>query len=292
MQTITHRVRTFLREQGAAIEPWSGLEATYSELYALLDRRRDDPALWGPLEGLLGEVLRHAADPKANPRLAAPTAELLSSWDAAELVASLRSALSGLSRPEASSNDKMPTYRSFTRELSPAVLGGFLVLGLAAAACSDGSVDTVAGTGGEAADTSSGASPSTGGAGTAGGSTGGTSTGGTTTDPVGTGTGGAAANAICVIADAEVLASTINDSVSSDDQKARLCRCMTNLSQDWRNGLTALFETGTPEEIATALYEITDCCYGPSGQSFSASALLAGTLCQPQTVYKGVTFPR
>ena len=50
MQKITHRVRTFLRQQGAAIEPWSGLDATYSELYELLDRRRDDPTLWGPLE--------------------------------------------------------------------------------------------------------------------------------------------------------------------------------------------------------------------------------------------------
>jgi hypothetical protein len=43
MQTITHRVRTFLRQQGAAIEPWSGLDAA---LYVLLDRRRNDPAPW------------------------------------------------------------------------------------------------------------------------------------------------------------------------------------------------------------------------------------------------------
>jgi hypothetical protein len=105
------------------------------------------------------------------------------------------------------------------------------------------------------------------------------------------GTGGAAANAICVIADAEVLASTINDSDYSDDHKARLCQCMTSLSQDWRNGLTALFETGTPEQIATALSEIASCCYSHSGLAFSASELLAGTLCSPQTVYKGVTFP-
>jgi len=354
MQTITHRVRTFLRQQGAAIEPWSGLDATYSELYALLDRRRHDPALWQPLEGLLREILRRAADPVAERRLATPAAELLSSWDAAELVASLRKALSDTPPSDAPLGRGGREYRRLTRQLSPSVLGAFLVLGLAAAGCAsnDGEPGGTrnngnGGTGSTAMDSSGTGGLSTGGVSTGGVSTGGVSTGGVsaggvttggvTTGGVSTGGGGAASGGtagagmgegglgqgglgqgglgqgglgqgglgqggvgggtgVCMIDDAEVLASTINDSTLDVASKSDLCTCMTQLSESWRDGLTSLFETGTAEQIAIALEEMLVCCSeGRTSGTFSQNALLQGTLCEPfygtGGVYKGVSFP-
>ncbi len=283
MQTITHRVRSFLAGQGVRIAPWSGLYATYAELHALLDRRRDDPAFWGPLEELLREILRQATAPEAERRLAAPAAELLGSWDAAALVASLRAAL-----PGAATRDGAPAYRSFTRHLSPAVLGAFLVLGLAAAGCGENGYEPIVIGGGGSGAADSG----TGGTATSAGSAADGGTGGSIVLPASGGAAGAAAAAACVLADAAVLASTINDSDGSASAKASLCDCMTSLAQSWRDGLTALFETGTPEQIATALEEILVCCnVGPQSEAFSASSLLAGTLCEYAVVYKGVAFP-
>ncbi len=284
MQTITHRVRAFLREQGAALSPWSGLDATYSELHALLEQRRDDPAFWGPLEGLLREVLRQATDPEAERRLAAPAAELLSSWDAAELVASLREALSGAAPSGAPLAAGTPEYRRLTRRLSPAVLGGFLTLGLAAAGCSDYDAEPE-GSGGASSGGVSGGGASSGGA-----TSGGTSSGGG-----GTGGGGGAA---CVIEDAVVLASTINDSTLEAASKESLCACMTSLTQSWRDGLTTLFERGDAEQIATALEEMLLCCARQRTSGvYTEGALLDGTLCDlgggsgGGVVYKGVSFP-
>jgi len=423
MQTITHRVRTFLRQQGAAIEPWSGLDATYSNLHALLDRRRDDPTLWGPLEQLLREVQEAATDPKAERRLAAPAAELLSSWDAAELAASLRRALSDAALAAAPLDGRAPAYRSLTRRLSPSVLGAFLVLGLAAAGCSGDNDSESASTGG---DGDEGGAPNAGGTGgvrtggvgtggtatggartggtggiasggggtggiaTGGGGTGGTGgiatggggtggTGGIATGGGGTGgtggiaTGGGGAGGVsaggdggaggvsvggggdggaggvsaggggnggaggvsagsggdggaggltaggggnggaggvavgggggaggapgtCVIDDAQVLASTVDDSTLSTEDKTYLCSCMAQLSDTWRDGLTTLFETGTPDEIATALEEMLECCsWNQTSGDFSQVELLQGVLCDPFVgtggVYKGVSFP-
>jgi hypothetical protein len=80
---------------------------------------------------------------------------------------------------------------------------------------------------------------------------------------------------------------------------------MTQLSQSWRDGLTALFQTGTPEQIATALEEMLRCCsQSLTSPTFSEGALLQGTLCDPFSgtggffqgsgggaIYKGVSFP-
>ena len=406
MQTITHRVRTFLGQQGAAIEPWSGLDATYSSLHALLERRRDDPTLWGPLEQLLREVQEAATDPKAERRLAAPAAELLSSWDAAELAASLRRALSDAAQAAAPLDGRAPAYRSLTRRLSPSVLGAFLVLGLAAAGCSgdndresastggdgdEGGAPNAGGTGGVrtggvgtggtatgGARTGGTGGIATGGGGTGGIATGGGGTGGTGgiatggggtggTGGIATGGGGAGgvsaggdggaggvsaggggaggvtaggggnggaggvsagagdggaggvsaggggnggaggvaagggggaggATGTCVIDDAQVLASTVDDSTLSTAEKTYLCSCMAQLSDTWRDGLTTLFETGTPDEIATALEEMLECCaWGQTSGSFSQVELLQGVLCDPYVgtggVYKGVSFP-
>ena len=83
--TITHRVRTFLQSQGTTLTPWSGLEETYAELYALLRRRRDDPSLWRPLTELLRDVVARVTHPEALD-LPVAQAELLGSWDIDELV--------------------------------------------------------------------------------------------------------------------------------------------------------------------------------------------------------------
>jgi len=129
--TITQRVRLFLTQQGAALRPWTGLQETYDELYAVLRRRRDDPDFWQPLKGLLQEVVDSAADSQRHARRGASAAELLDSWQVDALVDELQDALpdSGAAASSARTD--------FTRTLSTAVLGGFLLLGLAATGCGD-----------------------------------------------------------------------------------------------------------------------------------------------------------
>jgi hypothetical protein len=138
--TTTQRVRLFLAEQGAALRPWAGLQETYDELYALLRRRRSDPEFWRPLKILLQEVVDSAADSQRRGRRASTEAELLASWKVSELVDELRNVLPG------DANGAWPTRTDFTRTLPTAVLGGFLLLGLAAAGC--GGDSNTSGTGG------------------------------------------------------------------------------------------------------------------------------------------------
>jgi hypothetical protein len=129
--TITQRVRLFLTEQGAALRPWTGLQETYDELYALLRRRRDDPGFWQPLKGLLQEVVESAADSQRHEQRESAAAELLDSWQVDALVDELQDAL-----PDSASGVSS-ARTDFTRTLSTAVLGGFLLLGLAATGCGD-----------------------------------------------------------------------------------------------------------------------------------------------------------
>jgi len=129
--TITQRVRLFLTEQGAALRPWTGLQETYDELYALLRRRRDDPGFWQPLKGLLQEVVESAADSQRHEQRESAAAELLDSWQVDALVDELQDAL-----PDSASGISS-ARTDFTRTLSTAVLGGFLLLGLAATGCGD-----------------------------------------------------------------------------------------------------------------------------------------------------------
>jgi hypothetical protein len=124
--TTTQRVRAFLAEQGMAPRPWATLDETYAALYRLLRRRCDDNAFWRPLAGLMRDLVTDAAD---GPRhLPAPQAELLKSWDVEDLVRDLRRALPGRCAPTGD-------HRRFARSLAAPALGGFLVLGLAAAGC-------------------------------------------------------------------------------------------------------------------------------------------------------------
>jgi len=128
--TTTHRVRAFLCSQGVDLRPWSGLDQTYGELYALLAKRRDDPAFWEPLAALLHDVLRDVGDRESHERLPAPGAELLRARDVDDLVRSMRAALPGGDQPKDPS-----TVSCFTTRLSSAAMACFLVLGLAAAGC-------------------------------------------------------------------------------------------------------------------------------------------------------------
>ena len=131
--TVTQQVRAFLGSQGAAVQAWSGLDETYAELYALLNRRRDDPTFWEPVRELLQEIVASSTDPDRPDRLPAAQAELLATWDVDQLVAELRAALPGGEEPV-----DAKVVQRFASKLSVAVMGGFLLLGLAAAGCGDG----------------------------------------------------------------------------------------------------------------------------------------------------------
>jgi hypothetical protein len=137
--TITQRVRFFLSQQGATLRPWTGLQETYDELYALLRRRRSDPGFWRPLKELLHEVVDNAADSQRRGTRASTAAELLESWQVDALVDELRDALPN----DVSGVSSVRT--DFTRTLSTAVLGGFLLLGLAAVGCGSNTEENGAG---------------------------------------------------------------------------------------------------------------------------------------------------
>ncbi len=147
--TITQRVRFFLAEQGAALRPWTGLQETFDELYALLRSRRGDPRFWGPLKTLLRDVVDDAATSQRRGQATSPAAELLDSWQVDALVDELREALpDDTTAPATCRTD-------FTRTLSTAVLGGFLLLGLAAVGCGSNTEDDL-GTGGHSGSGGSG----------------------------------------------------------------------------------------------------------------------------------------
>jgi hypothetical protein len=182
--TITQRVRTFLADQGAELRPWSGLQETYDELYVLLRQRRRDPEFWQPLKGLLQEVVASAADSQRRGQGGSAQAELLASWRVDELLDELRDAVP---------DDASSARADFTRSLSTAVLGGFLLLGLAAAGCGGDSEPKIAGGTGGALGTGGRTTlvVGTGGAMGTGGKSGGGAGGATATLPGAGGAGGA-----------------------------------------------------------------------------------------------------
>jgi hypothetical protein len=124
--TTTHRVRSFLAGQGVDLEPWSGLDETYAAFYGLLRDRRDDPGFWEPLGVLLEELADDTAGPGSLP---APRAELLTAFDREAVLRDLRAAL-----PDDVGGTPVDLAR-FARSLSGAVLGSFLLFGLAASGC-------------------------------------------------------------------------------------------------------------------------------------------------------------
>ncbi len=122
--TVTQKVRAFLAQQGANMPPWSGLDETYDELYALLKRQKSNPLFWGPLKSLLHDVL---SDDEID-RLPVPGAELLADQDIDKLVGDLQAAI-------LSGDTGSGPLRQFMAELQKPVLAGFFVLGLAASGC-------------------------------------------------------------------------------------------------------------------------------------------------------------
>jgi hypothetical protein len=309
--TVTQQVRAFLCSQGVAPRPWSGLDEVYAELYRLLRRRRDDAALWEPLASLLRGIIDSALEPDAETRLPAPEAELLASWDIEDLVRDLRRAIPN---EEASSDDG--AVARFAAGLGAAAMGGFLVLGMAAAGCAH--EPPAPATPGEPATVvaSGTATPL-----------------GALVEAVGTGATPDAAAAPPVerpaeaapppepvappppapeaeaeqpfcpqIAErSEVLRRTLEASSYSADHKELLCGCLASLNESWVGGLTRLFEQGTPAEIARTLSLVSQCCVSNPGALRSDFAganrrFRNGSLCREDRhlmvpVYRGVSFP-
>lgn len=300
MPTITHRVRSFLQAQGARVVPWSGLEETYAELYRLLRDRREDPSLWPGLAELLREVVSVLADRTAA-QLAAPSAELLASWDIEALIRELRAALPS----DDDDADGGGAIDRFLSGLKAPVLGGFLLIGLIAAGCGgqttgngrggEGNVTATGGTTGSAGSpsrgtTGSGGSPSggtTGGGGSPSDGTGGLiihiATGGRPPSICDGGAGGSEA----VLERAITQSSTL-----VKEEKDLLCTCFAQLNASWSDGLVRLFETGTDEEIVRALEEMLECCTWTHPDTFVMDRFLDGSLCTIARPYKGVSFPR
>jgi len=265
---VTHRVRAFLADQGIDVRPWSGLDETYARLYAVLAEHRDSPEFWRALEGLLGRIVSDAADPGGH---AAPGAELLRSWDVELLLRDLRRAL-----PEENVPASPSAARAFAAGLSAPVLGGFLLLGLAAAGCDNVDEDDSAGDadvdGDSDTDTDS------------------------DSDTDGDTDGDTDWDADCDLPESSVLYGAIADSDLENNEKQDLCTCLAELGQSWQDGLAELFQNGTAEQIADALWMLATCCeYDPSVYDSeytgeAEEALLEGALCDVP-VYKGVAFP-
>ena len=291
--TITHRVRAFLQSQGAVLRPWTGVEETYAELHRLLNERRDDSVFWGPLRELLADVLTRISTPGATP-LPAPQAELLASWDVDQLVRDLRAAL-----PEAADANVNGWIERFAAHASAPVLGGFLLLGWRLSGC-----------GGTTSSSDSG------------GASGGTTSGDAGTEPPVDAAADAPLNLDaygpdagqtedasqaedagspawarnCALDRDSVLYRAIADSTLGDWSKEALCGCFSSLGPSWNAGLTELFATATPEEVAAALQEMTECCSsgqlsGVEYQEAYGEQLLDGTLCYLALPYRGVDFP-
>jgi hypothetical protein len=265
---VTQRVRAFLAGQGVDLRPWSGLDETYARLYDLLSERRNDPRFWEALETLLGRIALDAAEGERH--RAAPGAELLASWDMAVLVRDLRAAL-----PGAGIGAARPSLRAFTAALSAPVLGGFLLVGLAASGCVDGDDGDDADA---ATDTDSDSDSDS--------DSGSDTDSGTDTDW----------DSDCALSGSSPIYQAIADSSLATDDKRALCTCLAALVDDWQAGLTDLFQNGTPQEIAAALEDLVQCCDDDPGAldgQFNqdvADLLVAGDLCDVP-IYKGVAFP-
>jgi hypothetical protein len=81
-----------------------------------------------------------------------------------------------------------------------------------------------------------------------------------------------------------------------DYQKERLCRCFAGLNASWNDGLIDLFATATPEQTASMIWEMVECCEFDSHQletNFGdvRDQFLDGSLCYMALPYRGVTFP-
>jgi hypothetical protein len=100
----------------------------------------------------------------------------------------------------------------------------------------------------------------------------------------------------CTLPPSGILYQTIAESSLDSRDRLVLCLCMETLTADWKTGLTELFQTGTPDEIAAALTALVNCCeegpltFNDPYRQQVQDLLIEGMLCGVP-LYKGVSFP-
>jgi hypothetical protein len=292
-KAVTEQTRAFLAKQG--VHPSVRLGDTYDDLYLLMRRRQADAEFWQPLTELLRAVIRGAVEHEKAVFRTRPEARLLATWDVNELVERLREALALECEPAVDVEPAGTSNRSrrawFTRSLTPSALGAFLLLGLVAG-CDNGD--------GDASGSPSGGTTSTGGTGGVGGTIILSGIGGTTGCPYEASTTPSTSPlpAACEATDASALWTAIREACLYEQSKAQLFTCFASLKASWCDGLTTLFETQTPEQIAAELSTLLNCCdgasdYGVYESEYDAAMqqrLLEG-MCYSVILYKGVAFP-
>ena len=222
----------------------------------------------------MDEVVGAVIDPRRADRLPAPEAELLASWDVEALVEALRDALPG----DEVAADPGAVSR-FACRLSTAVMGGFLLLGAAAVSgCADDDSDNVSAD--AAIDRAVADAP-------------------VPDRPAWLPPDLGPWYSGCSLGRSTVLYSTLDQAKNiSNGAKRSLCRCLASLSTNWSNGLTQLFSSGKPDEIAAVLEEMLSCCNSHNKDKLNLdfdsakAALVKKKLCDSGVpIYKGVSFP-
>ena len=299
---LKQRVRSFLTDEGATPSPH--LNRNYDQIFALLQRKREDDEFWAPLTELLRDLVESVVQRKDAQVNMRPEARLLALWDVNELAKWLRLALPHADElePAEAELSPQPRWSRLTRGLSPNALGLFLLLSLAASAC-DSAPEMKAGVGAGGTTAASSSSHTggqhTGGLGSSAGghssNTGGTSGACTGTSHV-TSDAGYALPPNCCASTASDLWNAIDESSLQTSDKEALYACLVNLNANWCDGLVEIFKTATSTDIANYLSQMLSCCKQGKGSSLSgdfatkSETLLSGLLC-PVPIYKGVTFP-
>lgn len=273
--------------------PEGSLLSTCDTMFSVLEARHEDPTLGSTVTELLKRVVDDAlARPQRRPpQLAA----LLASWDPALLAAALLEAMP--SRDRAAQGKQRPDPGSWTslNSVPARSLGSALLLGLILSACSGSESTSDSSTGGTTGmGDSAVAGAGMGGSAVAGagaGGQGGTSVGG------GLGSGGTTAGApACLQPGTGEVAQVIDGSNLTSSDKQLLYQCFANLRTSWCDGLTQLFASSQPDQIAAVLQELV---YGCNNCSYLFSAdmtesvrqrLVDGMICDVP-LYKGVAFP-
>jgi hypothetical protein len=283
----------------------SSFEGSCGRLAIEFRARKDDPEFWGPVTGLLQDILAAARDRKGRGPIP-QHAKLLAAWDTDALVRRLTDVLPMTSEQLPASVAASSFVSAAASAWTPSVLAAFLLLGFALSACDPGPPDDHKGTGGLTGSggttTASGGAASSGGTSSSGGAvaTGGSAgTGGSTTSPDRVDAGGAPDAPAACGTSGSALWQTIDKSTLSDEDKQALYTCLEDLKSSWCDGLNALFATQSAETIASVLQELVTCCLRTNGSATFADEytdtvqqrLLEGMLC-PVTIYKGVSFPR
>jgi hypothetical protein len=132
--TVVQEIREFLRAEGLEPRPWSGATEVLEALLELLNSKKDIPAFWGPLEGLLSRVVARQEMMEAFEASYGRDAEVLGSGELRCLVAELRGALPG------SETAAWQPLMGTLRDLKAPALAGALLL-LVVVGCDSGSSD-------------------------------------------------------------------------------------------------------------------------------------------------------